>query len=54
MEIIAFIEGSAVIRKILQHLNLWARLPGSPPLSLLPHKLEAFVATLSLGQARQV
>jgi hypothetical protein len=55
MEIIAFIEDWSVIRKILQHLNLWEHSPRSPPgRRLLPHKLEAFLATLSPRQAQQV
>ena len=55
MEIIAFIEEWTVIRKILQHLQLWERPPRSPPPPrLLPHKLEAFLATLSPRQAQKV
>ena len=55
MEIIAFIEQWAVIRKILQHLGLWERPPRSPPPpSLLPPKLEALPATLSPRPAQQV
>ncbi|HUV12988.1 MAG TPA: hypothetical protein VMY18_05040, partial [Acidobacteriota bacterium] len=53
MRIISFIEEAAVIRKVLQHLDLWERPPqparlwrGSPPPSLFPRKLEAFLATL--------
>ena len=55
MQIMAFIEDWTVIRKILQHLNLWERSPRSPPPPrLLPHKLEAFLTTLSPRQAQQV
>jgi hypothetical protein len=54
MEIIAFIEEWAVIRKIRQHLQLWERPQRSPPLRLLPHKLEAFLAPLSPRQAQKV
>jgi hypothetical protein len=55
MQIMAFIEDWTVIRKILQHLNLWEHSPRSPPgRRLLPHKLEAFLATLSPRQAQQV
>ena len=55
MQIMAFIEDWTVIRKILQHLNLWEHSPRSPPPPrLLPHKLEAFLATLSPRQAQQV
>ena len=54
MEIIAFIEDWSVIRKILQHLNLWERPQRAPPPPLLPHKLEAFLAKLSPRQAQQV
>jgi hypothetical protein len=55
MKIIAFIEEWTVIRKILQHLGLWEqpRRAPSPP-SLLPHKLEAFPATLSPHRRQQV
>jgi len=55
MEIIAFIEEWTVIRKILQHLGLWDRPQRSPPPPrLFPHKLEAFLGTLSPRQAQQV
>jgi hypothetical protein len=54
MEVIAFIEESTVIRKILQHLNLWERPPRSPPSTLLPHKLEDFLESLTPQQAQQV
>ncbi len=55
MQIIAFIEEWSVIRKILQHLNLSEYSPRSPPPPrLLPHKLEAFLATLFPRQAQQV
>ena len=62
MQIIAFLEEWTVIRKILQHLNLWEHSPqparlwrGSPPPPrLFPHKLEAFLGTLSPRQAQQV
>ena len=55
MQIMAFIEDWTVIRKILQHLNLWEHSSRSPPPPrLLPHKLEAFLATLSPRQAQQV
>ena len=54
MEIIAFIEEWTVIRKILQHLNLWERPPRAPPPPLLPHKLGSFLATLSPRQRQQV
>ena len=45
--IIAWIEQSEVIRKILRHLDLWERLQRSPPTKLFPHKLETFMASLS-------
>lgn len=54
MELIAFIEEASAIRKILQHLGLWNRPPRSPPPRLFPHKLEAFLATLTPQQAQQV
>jgi hypothetical protein len=48
MEIIAFIEEGAVIRKILQHLGLWDRPQRSPPPPRpFPYKREAFLATPS-------
>ena len=54
MEIIAFIEQPAAIRKILQHLKLWDRPQRSPPRRLFPHKLENFLETLSPRQAQQI
>jgi len=54
MEIIAFIEQPAVIRKILRHLQLWQRPPRSPPPPLFPDKLEAFLASLTPRQAQQI
>lgn len=54
MHIVAWIEGAAVIRKILQHLGLWERSPRSPPPRLIPHKLEALLATLTPQQAQRV
>ncbi|MGH9338628.1 MAG: IS91 family transposase [Acidobacteriota bacterium] len=54
MEIISFIEQRQAIQKILQHLDLWERPQRSPPSRLFPHKLEAFLATLSPQQARLV
>ena len=54
MEIIAFIEEWTIIRKILQHLNLWEQPQRAPPPPLLPHKLNSFLATLSPGQRQQV
>ena len=48
------IEDWAFIRKILQHLNLWERPPRPPPPRLVPHKLEAFPATLSPRQAQRL
>jgi len=44
MHIIAWIEQSEVIRKILRHLDLWERPQRSPPPKLFPHKLETFMA----------
>ena len=52
--IIAWIEQSEVIRKILRHLNLWERPQRSPPPRLFPHKLETFVASLSPRQAQEI
>ncbi len=40
MQIIAWIEQSEVIRKILRHLDLWERPQRSPPPKLFPHKLK--------------
>jgi hypothetical protein len=54
MEIIAFIEQPAAIRKILQHLKLWDRPQRSPPRRLFPNKLEKFLETLSPRQAQQI
>ncbi|MFQ5740368.1 MAG: hypothetical protein ACE5JX_15275 [Acidobacteriota bacterium] len=54
MQIISRIDQPQVIRKILQHSNLWERPPRSPPPRLFPHKLKAFLATLSLRQAHQI
>jgi hypothetical protein len=54
MEIIAFIEQPAAIRKILQHLGLWDRPARSPPPRLFPHKMESFLQSLTPQQAQQV
>ena len=54
MQIIAFIEQPAVIRKILRHLQLWQRPPRSPPPPLFPLKLETFLASLTPRQAQQI
>ena len=54
MDVIAFIEESAVIRKILQHLGLWDRPARSPPPRLFPHKMESFLQSLTRRQALQV
>ena len=52
MQIIAWIEQSEVIRKILRQLNLWERPQRSPPTKLFPHKLETFMASLSQAGPR--
>jgi hypothetical protein len=54
MQIIAFIEQPAAIRKILQHLKLWNRPQRAPPRRLFPHKLEKFLKSLSPRQAQQI
>ena len=54
MEVIAFIEQPAVVRKILRHLNLWERPSRSPLPTLLSHKLEDFLESLTPQQAQQV
>ena len=54
LEIIAFIEGADVIRKILQHLGLWDRPARSPPPRLFPHKMESFLQSLTPRQAQQI
>ncbi len=54
MQIIAWIEQSEVIRKILRHLDLWERPQRSPPTKLFPHKLETFMASLSPRQAQEI
>jgi hypothetical protein len=54
MQIMAFIEDWSVIRKILQHLNLWELPQRAPPPLLLPHRPEAFLTKLSPRQAQQV
>ncbi|MDA2924929.1 hypothetical protein MYX65_09800 [Acidobacteria bacterium AH-259-L09] len=54
MEIISYIDQFQVIRKILQHLDLWERPQRSPPPRLFPHKLEAFLASLSPRQAQEI
>jgi hypothetical protein len=54
MEVIACIEKTDLIRKVLQHLGLWDRPQRSPPSTLLPHKLEAFLDSLIPQQAQQV
>ena len=54
MHVIAWIEQSEVIRKILRHLDLWERPQRSPPPKLFPHKLETFMASLSPRQAQEI
>ena len=54
MQIIAWIEQSEVIRKILRHLDLWERPQRSPPPKLFPHKLATFMASLSPRQAQEI
>ena len=54
MQIIAWIEQSEVIHKILRQLNLWERPQRSPPTKLFPHKLETFMASLSPRQAQEI
>jgi len=54
MGVIAMIEESEVIPKILQHLNLWERPQRSPPPRLFPHKLEGLLASLTPQQAQQI
>ena len=54
MQVIAWIEQSEVIRKILRHLDLWERPQRSPPTKLFPHKLETFIASLSPRQAQEI
>ena len=51
---IAVINEPDIIRKILQHLDLWERTLRSPPRELLTHKLESFLASLTPKQAQQV
>ncbi len=52
LEIIAVIEQSSVIRKILQHLDRWEQPQRAPPPRLFPQKLESFLASLSPQQAQ--
>ncbi len=52
LEIIAVIEQSSVIRKILQHLDRWEPPQRAPPPRLFPQKLESFLASLSPQQAQ--
>jgi hypothetical protein len=54
LEIIAVIEQSSVIRKILQHLDRWEQPQRAPPPRLFPQKLESFLASLSPQQAQAV
>ena len=54
MEIMSCIDQPGVIHRILRHLNLWERPQRSPPPRLFPHKLDAFLATLSPRQAQQI
>ena len=51
MDIIAFIEGPSIIRKILQHLGLWDRPARSPPHRLFPHKMETLLQSLTPRKA---
>jgi hypothetical protein len=50
----SLIEQTAVIRKILRHLQLWEHPPRSPPPPLFPHKTEASLAPLTPRQAQQI
>ncbi len=54
LEIIAVIEQSSVIRKILQHLDRWEQPQRAPPPRLFPQKLESFLASLSPQQAQAI
>ena len=54
MAIIAIIEESEVIRRNLQHLDLWERPQRSPPPRLFPHKLQGLLASLTPQQAQQI
>ena len=54
MDVIAFIEESAVIRKILQHWGLWVNPARSPPPRLFPHKMETLLQSLTPRHAQQV
>jgi len=54
MDVIAFIEGPSIIRKILQHLGLWDRPARSPPPRLFPHKMESFLQSLTPRKAQKV
>jgi len=47
LEIVAFIDASQTIRKILEHLELWALPARPPPAPLVQGKIDAFTARSS-------
>jgi hypothetical protein len=44
LEIVAFIDAAATIRRILEHLDLWALPARPPPAPLVPGKIDALTA----------